>query len=60
MATNTREGFRRGAVTERSQVKNPKNETWVKRDDSNGRFMTSKKGAPFKGVAKEKDGRKSR
>ena len=46
---------RRGAVRDRSQVFNPTNQTWTKRDAGNGRFMDQKKdGEPFKGVRKEK------
>lgn len=55
MAKNTGEGFRRGAVTERTQVHNPKTNLWVKRDTDNGQFMDNKtSGAPFKGVRKER------
>ncbi len=54
MATNTGDGFRRGAVTDRSQVHNPQNDTWVKRDSGTGKFIDVKKDAPFKGVRKEK------
>ncbi len=57
MATNPPkgDGHRNGAVTGRSQVYNPKNETWVKRDTSTGRFMDQKQnGTPFKGVRREK------
>ena len=44
----------RGAVRDRSQVFNPANQTWTKRDTGNGRFMDQKKdGEPFKGVRKE-------
>ncbi len=54
MAKNTNEGFRKGAVKERSQVQNPLNENFTKRDDKTGRFMDQKKdGKPFKGVRKE-------
>jgi hypothetical protein len=54
MAKNTGEGFRRGAVDDRSQTYNPKNEQWVKRDAETGRFMDVKQdGTPFKGVRKE-------
>jgi hypothetical protein len=46
---------RRGAVRDRSQVFNPQNDAWTKRDTGNGRFMDQKKdGDPFKGVRKEK------
>jgi hypothetical protein len=57
MATNPPKGdnHRNGAVRDRSQTFNPKNETWVKRDSDSGRFMDQKEdGKPFKGVRKEK------
>ena len=57
MATNppTGDGHRNGMVRERSQVYNPKNETWTKRDTNTGRFMDQKAGGtPFKGIRKEK------
>jgi hypothetical protein len=57
MATNppSGDGHRNGAVRDRSQVFNPKTETWVKRDADTGRFMDQKQnGEPFKGVRKEK------
>lgn len=45
---------RRGAVRDRSQVFNPTNQTWTKRDAGNGQFMDQKKdGEPFKGVRRE-------
>ena len=56
MATNPPkvDGHRNGAVRDRSQVFNPKTETWVKRDSDTGRFMDQKQnGTPFKGVRKE-------
>jgi hypothetical protein len=54
MAKNTGAGFRRGAVSDRSQVHNPKTDQWVKRNDDTGRFMDVKQdGEPFKGVRKE-------
>ena len=56
MATNppTGDGHRNGAVRDRSQVFNPKTETWVKRNSDTGRFMDQKQnGTPFKGVRKE-------
>ncbi len=44
-----------GAVRGRSQIFNPQNERWVKRDAETGRFMDQKAdGTPFKGVRKEK------
>lgn len=46
---------RRGAVKDRSQVQNPINRNWTKRDMDTGRFMDQKQdGTPFKGVRKEK------
>lgn len=57
MAKNppTGDGQRIGAVKDRSQVFNPKTETWVKRNADDGKFMDQKKdGTPFKGVRKEK------
>ncbi|PZV77556.1 hypothetical protein CLV31_12024 [Algoriphagus aquaeductus] len=46
---------RKGAVTGRSQVLNPKTGIWTKRDKETGKFMDGKKdGEPFKGVRKEK------
>lgn len=54
MAKNTGNGFRRGAVTGRSQVQNPQTGVWTKRGQD-GRFMDGKAGgSPFKGVRKEK------
>jgi hypothetical protein len=57
MATNTSNGFRRGAVTGRTQFERP-DDLWQKRDERTGRFMEVKDdGKPFKGVAREPDGR---
>lgn len=56
MARNTGDGYRRGAVDDRSQVYNPKNDRWTKRDKETGQFMDVKHDQdPFKGVRKEKD-----
>lgn len=57
MATNPPkgDGHRNGEVRERSQVLNPHNDRWVKRDTDTGRFMDQKADPrPFKGVRKEK------
>jgi hypothetical protein len=57
MAKNppTGDGHRHGAVKDRSQVFNPSNGRWTKRDAETGRFMDQKAdGEPFKGVRKEK------
>ena len=57
MAKNTGDGFRRGAVTGRTQFQQ-KNGDWQKRDERTGQFMERKSSeGPFKGVAKEPDGR---
>lgn len=54
MAKNTGQGFRRGAVCDRSQVYNPKTQTWTKRHGETGQFMDGKAdGGKFKGVRKE-------
>lgn len=58
MAKNTGNNFRRGSVVDRSQFERPDG-NYQKRNDTNGHFMGSKSdGTPFKGVAKEPDGRK--
>jgi hypothetical protein len=57
MATNPPkgDGHRIGAVRNRSQVQNPINGNYTKRDAETGRFMDQKTdGTPFKGVRKEK------
>ncbi len=56
MATNKPygDGARKGAVRDRSQIRNPKNNRWTKRDADTGRFMDQKAdNRPFKGVRKE-------
>lgn len=59
MAKNTGNGSRVGSVKGRTQTQAP-NGNFVKRDANTGRFMDQKSGgSPFKGVAKEKDGRRS-
>ena len=66
MAKNTGSGSRTGAVTGRTQVKNPTTGDFVKRDETpgsahKGEFMDVKEdGKPFKGVAKEPDGRRTK
>ncbi|WP_171605783.1 hypothetical protein [Limnovirga soli] len=57
MASNGKSGDNRriGAVKERTQVFNPQNQKFVKRDSETGRFMDVKSdGTKFKGVKKEK------
>jgi len=59
MAKNTGNGHRHGSVCDRTQSQNPVNGNWTKRDADTGRFMNQKQGGdPFKGVAKEVDGRR--
>lgn len=57
MATNppNGDGHRNGAVKNRSQTHNPKNDKWVERDTKTGKFINQKADEkPFKGVRKEK------
>ncbi|MFY9223253.1 MAG: hypothetical protein WAQ98_11310 [Blastocatellia bacterium] len=55
MAKNTGNDHRVGAVKNRTQVYNPSNETWTKRNPDTGKFIDQKSGNdPFKGVTKEK------
>lgn len=49
------DGHRIGPVRGRTQVQNPVNGNWTKRDKDNGQFIDQKSdGKPFKGVTKEK------
>ncbi|HKR02615.1 MAG TPA: hypothetical protein VJT09_18195 [Pyrinomonadaceae bacterium] len=58
MGKNTGEGYRQGAVKNRTQTENPQTGDWTKRNREDGEFTAVKKnGEPFKGVAKEPDGR---
>lgn len=57
MAANTGKGYRKGAVKARTQYQRADG-NWQKRDERTGQFMSVKDdGSPFKGVAKEPDGR---
>jgi hypothetical protein len=57
MAKNTGSGFRRGAVTGRTQFERPDG-LYRKRDERTGSFMEVKQSpGKFKGVASEPDGR---
>jgi hypothetical protein len=57
MAKNTGNDFRRGAVTGRTQFERPDGQ-FQKRNERTGEFMDVKQSpGPFKGVAKEPDGR---
>lgn len=55
MAKNGARGKGRvGAVTKRSQTRNPKTGLWTKRDAVSGKFMDIKEsGGAFKGVRRE-------
>ena len=53
MAGNTKEGYRKGAVAERSQVYNEKTKMYMKRDTTTGRFMSASENK-YKGVRDEK------
>lgn len=57
MAKNTGDSYRRGSISERSQIKNTKTGQMAKRDTNTGRFIGAKYGT-WKGVAKEPDRRK--
>jgi len=49
------DGHQRGAVTQRSQVLDPRNDRWTKRDTETGLFLDQKANQkPFKGVRKER------
>jgi len=55
MASNTGDGYRNGAIREKTQFQMPSG-NWAKRDTETGRIndvKTSDK-SPFKGVRKEK------
>lgn len=57
MGVNTGKGYRQGAVRGRTQFERDDG-NWQKRNERNGQFMEVKNdGEPFKGVAKEPDGR---
>jgi hypothetical protein len=58
MAKNTGEGYRIGSVDDRTQVARPDGH-WTKRNRADGQFMDVKSDTdPFKGVAREPDGRR--
>lgn len=59
MAKNTGNGHRNGSVNGRTQTQAP-NGNFVKRDTTTGRFVDQKQdGKPFKGVAQERDDRRT-
>ncbi len=59
MARNTGSNSRIGSVKNRTQTQTP-NGTWMKRDTNTGRFIGGKTNDPYKGVAKESDGRRDK
>lgn len=61
MAKNTGKGYRKGSVTDRTQVEGA-SETHIKRDAKTGRFIDVKSSdeGKFKGVAEEPDGRRTK
>jgi len=59
MARNTGKGHRDGSVRDRSQSEHPSGTGTTKRDTNTGQFMDYSE-TRFKGVAKEKDGRKEK
>ena len=55
MATNTKHGYRIGAIKGRSQVYDPQNDEYIKREKETGHFVDQKHDhKPFKGVRQEK------
>ncbi|ARU48424.1 hypothetical protein [Sulfurospirillum diekertiae] len=58
MATNTGKNHRIGSIKDRSQFYNERTNTYLERDAITGLILKGKQGKPFKGVAKEPDGRK--
>ena len=57
MGKNTGQGYRQGAVKGRTQYQRDDG-MWQKRDEGTGQFKEVKQSeGPFKGVAKEPDGR---
>jgi len=54
MATNTDKGSRKGAVSGRVQVLNPRTDRWIKLDTATGRILDQKKSnGPYKGIKKK-------
>ena len=54
MATNTKNGARKGSVKNRVQVLNPVTKRWVKLDTQTGRIIDHKKTpGPYKGVRRK-------
>lgn len=53
MGANTNEGYRVGAVKDRSQIYNPLTQKYVKRDTTTGKFLSSSD-TKYKGIKLEK------
>jgi len=47
------DGHHQGAARDRSQVQNPRNDRWAKRDADNGRVIKQSNNSPFLGIRKE-------
>ena len=65
MARHIGTGSRMGAVSGRTQIENPATGDWVKRDESKdsshrGEVDVKEDGKPFKGVANQPDGRRTK
>lgn len=55
MAKEENKGYLVGEIKDRSQVRNPKIDRWIKRNAETGKFMDVKSDdKPFKDVRKEK------
>lgn len=52
MAKNTGNGYRKGIISDRTQVLNPKTGKYIKRDTTTGKFL-SVKNTPYKNIRKE-------
>jgi hypothetical protein len=53
MATIKNDGYRHGAIRDRSQYHDVKTDTYRERDTNTGEFTRGKQGAPYKNVRKE-------
>lgn len=52
MGKNTGNGHRNGAVKNRTQVYNPSNNLFIKRNTTTGQFISAKS-TPYKGIKQE-------
>lgn len=57
MGVNTNDGYRKGAIKDRSQTFNPKTNQYVKRDATTGKFIAASDNK-YKGVRVEKNNKK--